>query len=111
MRGDLGVSTDAAQLLVKPADLAVMSEKLAALPQVGRVRSLASFIPDDQDAKLAMIRKAAGALTPALGAPEQPPPTDAENVAALRGAARNCRRRPVDSPGPARKRPIGWPAI
>jgi hopanoid biosynthesis associated RND transporter like protein HpnN len=100
LRGNPNVVTDAAELLVKPADAAAMSQKLAALPQVGRVRSLASFIPADQDAKLAMIKKAADALTPALGAPQQPQPTDAENVAALGDAAAQLRTAADRQSGP-----------
>jgi hopanoid biosynthesis associated RND transporter like protein HpnN len=62
--------------------------RLSKVPEVSRVMTLESFVPGDQETKLAFIQKAAKALDPTLAQPARPAPTDAENVAALdRGAA------------------------
>jgi hopanoid biosynthesis associated RND transporter like protein HpnN len=69
-----------------------LSAKLASLPEVARTMTLASFIPDDQDEKLAMIRDAAMLLEPVLHPTRiAPPPTDEENVAVLRSTAERLR--------------------
>ena len=60
-------------------------EKLAKLPEVASVRTIDSFIPDDQQPKLAAIHQLATTLGPALRPdPGKKPPTDADNVAALK---------------------------
>ncbi|TCH99802.1 hopanoid biosynthesis-associated RND transporter HpnN [Roseococcus sp. SYP-B2431] len=64
-----------------------LARRLAALPEVARAMTLADFIPEDQDAKLALIEDAAMLLGPALAAEPMPPPDDAAVVAALRKAA------------------------
>jgi len=79
---------DAAQLLVPPGDVAAVSKQVAGLPQVARVRSLESLIPTEQDEKLRAIRAAATALDPRLAGPRTAAPSDAQNVAALRSAAK-----------------------
>jgi hopanoid biosynthesis associated RND transporter like protein HpnN len=61
---------------------------LALLPEVAHVRTLSSFIPDQQDEKRILIAHAAEILGPALSPGEKPaPPTDTENVEALNEAA------------------------
>jgi hopanoid biosynthesis associated RND transporter like protein HpnN len=61
-----------------------MVERLRKLPEVGRVLSLQSFVPDDQDAKLALIEDASfflqNTLNPGGIGPE---PTPAETEAAI----------------------------
>ena len=84
LHDDPRISTNTAQLLVPTADAAAISKKLAALPEVARIRSLESFVPDDQDRKLALLKTAASALDPALNPHTLPPPTDVDNVAALK---------------------------
>jgi uncharacterized protein len=55
--------------------------RLRALPQVSRVVTLSTFIPDDQQQKLPLIQAAAEKLVPALTpAALSAPPTDAQNV-------------------------------
>jgi hopanoid biosynthesis associated RND transporter like protein HpnN len=63
--------------------------RLQQLPEVARVTSLVSFIPQDQDEKLAIIAPVASSLLPLLDpAHEKEPPTDADDVEAMeRGAA------------------------
>jgi hopanoid biosynthesis associated RND transporter like protein HpnN len=64
-----------------------VATRLSALPEVERVMTLESFIPSDQEKKLALIKQAAPKIEPALRAARRPAPTDEENIAALnRGA-------------------------
>jgi uncharacterized protein len=61
-----------------------VAAKLRALPQVARVLTLSSFIPDDQQQKLPIIQAAAKTLLPVLNpAASSPPPTDAQNVSMM----------------------------
>jgi hopanoid biosynthesis associated RND transporter like protein HpnN len=65
-----------------------LGAKLEDLPEVARVVTLASFVPDQQKEKLAVIQDAASLLGPSLDAPETPAqPTDAETVASLKETA------------------------
>ncbi|HKG76896.1 MAG TPA: MMPL family transporter [Beijerinckiaceae bacterium] len=65
-----------------------LAEKLEALPEVSHTVTLATFIPENQDEKLALIRDAAMLLDSVLHPPTvKPPPSDAENVEALRATA------------------------
>jgi hopanoid biosynthesis associated RND transporter like protein HpnN len=78
----------AAQLLVPSQQVAEdMATKLGALPQVDHVMTLASFVPQDQGKKLAMIADAATLLTPSLAMRPQRAPTDEENMQAIRKIA------------------------
>jgi len=68
-------------------DTRAVTERLRQLPDVARVTTLESFIPEDQDAKLASIRQAAVALKPELDASHRrPAPSDVEDVAAMERA-------------------------
>lgn len=93
LRRDPNTGTNAIEVIVPSLAAAKqVQEKLAKLPEVARTISLDSFIPDDQQGKLGMIRRAAGALDAALKAKPGTPPSDAENVVALSDAAANLRR-------------------
>src|SRR6266516_6705565 len=62
-------------------------EKHSKLPEVSSVKTIERFIPDDQQPKLAAIRQLATVLNPVLRPdPNKKPPTDADNVAALKSA-------------------------
>src|SRR6266567_1551515 len=62
-------------------------EKLSKVPEVSSVKTIENFIPDDQQPKLAAIRQLATVLNPVLRPdPNKKPPTDADNVAALKSA-------------------------
>src|SRR5262249_29168995 len=62
-------------------------EKLSKLPEVSSVKTIESFVPSDQQPKLAAIRQLATVLDPVLRPdPNKKPPTDADNVAALKAA-------------------------
>jgi len=65
-----------------------LSERLSALPEVGRVLTLASFVPEDQTPKLATIADARNLLDLTLD-PIMPiaPASDAETVDSLRQTA------------------------
>ena len=70
-----------------------LAGRLAALPEVERVATLSDFVPAEQDAKLALVRKAAEefvALTDP--APPVPVPSDAEVVAQLTKTAASLRK-------------------
>ncbi|KQP87110.1 MMPL family transporter [Methylorubrum extorquens] len=65
-----------------------LSKRLEGLDAVAKVISIDTFVPRDQDQKLATIQEAAQLLAPALNpARKPPPPTDAENVKALKETA------------------------
>ncbi len=76
---------------VLAADLpaaAALARRLEALPEVAGTTTLASFVPADQAAKLALIQDAGDLLGVSLEPPEAvPAPTDAEAAAALGKAA------------------------
>lgn len=64
-----------------------MVKKLTALPGVAGVIDINTFVPADQDQKLATIEDAAQVLGPVLNPPRvAPPPTDREVVTAIRNA-------------------------
>ena len=61
-----------------------MAAKLRAVPEVARVVTLSSLIPDHQQEKLTLIANAAKTLDPALNPPTlAAPPTDAQNVSMI----------------------------
>jgi hypothetical protein len=63
------------------------AERIGKRPEVSRVMTIESFVPDDQPQKLEAIGKAAKALGPTLAQAPRPQPTDAENVTALQSGA------------------------
>ncbi|MDW8315877.1 MAG: MMPL family transporter [Rhodovarius sp.] len=65
-----------------------LAARLAALPEVGRVLTLASFLPEAQAEKLALIEDARLILAPGFLASPAAPPTDAEAAEALAEAGR-----------------------
>ncbi|WP_029585648.1 MMPL family transporter [Bradyrhizobium sp. URHD0069] len=83
------------------ADARKIEERLSKVPEVLRVMSLESFVPEDQPAKLKLIAQGAKVLNPALN-PESidAPPSDEENVEALKGSASSLRRAAGDAKGP-----------
>lgn len=70
-------------------DAKALGAKLDKLPEVGHTVTLASFVPDHQDEKLAIIRDAADLLGPTIEPDEiAATPTDAETQATLRDTAK-----------------------
>ena len=77
-----------------------LAGRLKALPQVSEARTLSSFVPSDQAAKLAAIADAANLLDLTLDPlVVAPPPTDAEVVASLRQTAADLRAASAAAPG------------
>ncbi|KAA2212503.1 MMPL family transporter [Teichococcus oryzae] len=99
-RSPNGVSVLAPSLAEAPA----LARRLEALPEVWRTLSLQSFIPADQEEKLALIADAAMFLGPALeGVQPAPSPADAEVLAAMAPLAAALRQAPGDGEAAARR--------
>jgi uncharacterized protein len=70
-----------------------IAAKLEKVPEVLRVMSLETFVPEDQPAKLKLIAEGAKVLNPALNPDSiDAPPSDAENVEALKQTVESLRR-------------------
>jgi hopanoid biosynthesis associated RND transporter like protein HpnN len=82
------------------ADAKKIEQRLEKVPEVLRVISLDSFVPEDQPEKLKLIAQGAKILNPALN-PESvdAPPSDAENVEALNGSVDSLRKTAGDAKG------------
>ena len=88
---DPTTAPDTIDVLAPSVDAAVrLGERLERLPEVDHVVSIASFVPDRQDEKLAIISDAALLLDPTLApAATKPAPSDAETLAAMTRAAQS----------------------
>jgi len=87
-----------------------IAARLKKLPEVGRVTTLSTFIPDDQTQKLLLINSAAQQLLPALTQTPAAPSSDALRVAALKRVANPVGARRRGSSGSGRGRsaaPVG----
>jgi len=83
------------------ADAKKIEARLEKVPEVLRVMSLDSFVPEDQPAKLKLIAQGAKVLNPALNPDSiDAAPTDEENVEALKGSAESLRRAAGEAKGP-----------
>ncbi len=69
-----------------------VATRLAARPEVSRTVTLASFVPTDQQEKLALINDAAKRLEPVLAVSPRTPPSDAEVQAAMSATATALRQ-------------------
>jgi hopanoid biosynthesis associated RND transporter like protein HpnN len=88
---DSATAPDTIDVLAPSVDAAVqLGDRLAQLPEVDHVLTIASFVPERQDEKLALIQDAALLLEPTL-APDaiKPPPSDVDTVAAMVRAAQH----------------------
>lgn len=84
------------------AEADALKARLAALPEVDEAISLTSFVPEDQDAKLALIQDASLLLDAAVNPLEsKPPPTDAESLAAMAETVAELRKTALAAGGPA----------
>jgi len=77
-----------------------VATRLKALPEVERVVTLKTFIPDDQTAKLATIAGMSKNLMPVLTQTRSEPADDVRRVASLRNASRQLALAAEDHPGP-----------
>jgi len=102
LRKDPNTGANAIDVLTRSeTEAKAIEAKLEKLPEVARVMSLDSFVPDDQPAKLKLIAQGAKVLAPALN-PDQvdAAPSDKENVEALNSTVDNLRRTAGDGNGP-----------
>ena len=102
LRKDPNTGANAINVLTSSeADAKKVEAKLAKLPEVASVRSLDSFVPDEQPAKLKLIEKAAKVLMPVVN-PESvdPAPSDGENVESLKSSVDALRKTAGDGKGP-----------
>ncbi|HEY6994988.1 MAG TPA: MMPL family transporter [Xanthobacteraceae bacterium] len=102
LRSDPAIGASSIFVLAPNAEAAKADvEKLSKLPEVSSVRSIENFIPTDQQPKLAAIRQLATVLDPVLKPdPNKKPPTDAENVAALKAAVASLKQSAGTQTGP-----------
>lgn len=102
LRKDPNTGANAINVMTNSEEQAKQVEaKLEKVPEVLRVMSLDSFVPEDQQPKLKLIAQAAKVLNPALN-PDQidAAPSDQENVEALKSSVDNLRRTAGDAKGP-----------
>ncbi|MEH2516195.1 hopanoid biosynthesis associated RND transporter like protein HpnN [Bradyrhizobium sp. AZCC 1610] len=102
LRKDPNTGANAINVLTNSeAEAKKIEARLEKLPEVLRVMSIDSFVPEDQPAKLQLIGKAARVVGPALN-PDQvdAAPTDEENVEALKSSVDSLRRAAGDGKGP-----------
>jgi uncharacterized protein len=102
LRKDPATGANAIDIVADNLDAAAATaHRLSGLPQVAQVRTLDSFIPDDQTIKLKLIAEAATSLDGALNHPEsRAAPSDRENVMALLAAADALADAARDQSGP-----------
>ena len=101
LQGNPLTSGSEAEVVTKSlADADSTAKRLAALPQVLRVLTLNSFVPDDQDQKIAIIKAAATRLHGALEPKREPAPSDKDTVDAIRSAAENLSKVAGSATGP-----------
>src|SRR5207253_3653391 len=94
LRKDPNTGANAINVLTSSeAEAKKIETRLEKLPEVLRVMSIDSFVPEDQPAKLRLIAQAARVVGPALN-PDQvdAAPTDEENVEALKSSVDSLRR-------------------
>ena len=102
LRRDPDTGANAINVMVKSEQEAQRVEtRLAEVPEVARTRSLDTFVPADQPEKLKLIARGAKILGPALNPDSiDPPPSDEENVDALKGTADSLRKAAGTHQGP-----------
>ena len=107
LRKDANTGANAIDVMTNSeADAKKIEAKLEKLPEVLRVMSLDSFIPQDQGPKLKLIAQAAKVLGPALNPDSiDAPPSDQENVDSLKSAVGNLRKTAADAKGADAKGP------
>jgi hopanoid biosynthesis associated RND transporter like protein HpnN len=97
------MSANVMEVLAASPDAAVAAaKKLSMLPEVGQARTIDTFIPDGQPGKIAATQSAGSKLEAVLNpSPRPAPPTDADNVAALKSGAENLLLLADAVPGPS----------
>jgi uncharacterized protein len=102
LRKDPNTGANAINVLTNSeAEAKKIESRLEKVPEVLRVMSLDSFVPEDQSAKLKLIAQGAKILEPALNPDSiDDPPSDAENLESLKGSAESLRKTAGDQKGP-----------
>jgi uncharacterized protein len=102
LRSDPNTGANAINVMTNSeADAKTIEARLEKLPEVLRVMSLGSFVPEDQPAKLKLIAQGAKVLDPALNPDSvDAAPSDEENVESLKEAAGSLRKAAGDATGP-----------
>jgi hopanoid biosynthesis associated RND transporter like protein HpnN len=102
LQGNPQTSGDDAEVLAASLDEAnSTAQRLAALPEVSRTLTLSSFVPSDQDEKIAAVRTAAPRIEAALNAPQrQTAPSDQDVVEAIRATAADISKAAGNATGP-----------
>jgi uncharacterized protein len=103
LQNDPETSGNDAEILAPTLEKADATAKhLATLPEVSRVLTLTSFIPADQDQKIAALQAASQALHDALNPQDvDPAPSDQDNVTAMQNAADDLSKAAGNATGPA----------
>jgi hopanoid biosynthesis associated RND transporter like protein HpnN len=101
LRSDPATGTSAINLVASsPAAARQAGERLAKVPEVSRVTTLDSYVPDDQEQKLGFIRTAAKSISPDFEDPAVRQPSDAENIEALNLSVEELTKAAGDDNGP-----------
>jgi uncharacterized protein len=102
LRKDPNTSANAINVMTNSeADAKKIEARLEKVPEVLRVMSLDSFVPQDQPAKLKLIAQGAKILNPALNPDSiDAPPTDQENVESLKSSVDSLRKTAGDARSP-----------
>jgi hopanoid biosynthesis associated RND transporter like protein HpnN len=102
LRNDPNTGANAINVMTNSeADAKKIAARLEKVPEVLRVMSLESFVPEDQMAKLKLLAQGAKVLNPALNPDSiDAAPSDEENVEALKGSADSLRKIAGDAKGP-----------
>jgi hopanoid biosynthesis associated RND transporter like protein HpnN len=102
LRSDPNTGANAINVMTNSAtDAKTIAARLEQLPEVLRVMSLESFVPGDQPEKLRLIAQGAKSLEPALNPDSiDAPPSDPENIAALKQSSVALRKVAGAASGP-----------
>ena len=102
LRKDAQTGANAVEIMAPNQGAAeAIAARVSTLPEVAQVRTLEDLIPGHQGDKLQLIGAAAAKVEPSLNPGEvKPPPTDAENVAALSSTADQLSAVSDDKQGP-----------
>jgi len=101
LRDDPATAASACDLLASSLAAAQQeAERLVQVPEVASVRSLNTFIPEDQQQKLAFIRAAAKSVAAYFEEPIEKAPTDAEVIEALNASVEDLSRAAESKSGP-----------
>ena len=100
--GDPRVGINSINVIAPSLDeAAVTAERLRKLPEVSQATTLLNFVPQDQDKKLALIKDLGRRLGQAVQQPgASKPPTDPENMAALKSIADQLNKIAGNASGP-----------